>query len=41
MPGPDGRLLSGLIVIDAASFIAGPVATTIRRRRDQDRAAAG
>ena len=29
MPAPDRHLLSGLRVIDAASFIAGPVATTV------------
>jgi crotonobetainyl-CoA:carnitine CoA-transferase CaiB-like acyl-CoA transferase len=29
MPEPESHLLSGLRVIDAASFIAGPVATTI------------
>src|SRR4029077_19632461 len=29
MPAPDRHLLSGLRVIDAASFIAGPVAATI------------
>ena len=29
MAGPEGHLLSGLRVIDAASFIAGPVAATI------------